>query len=294
MNQTSNWPLPAAGRRLLTPGFILRELATHPLSSGLYPTAMGHYPAASGHVMQRSRPSDNLLIFCTEGSGQLTVGREAQRIGRGDLVLLVPGEAHAYRAAAQEPWTIYWTHFTGSDAAAFTAWLRSHGARPVLHCGVEPSLLGGFQQLLDSVAVGAGLDAYIGAANRLRQLITAFAAQRSRPTRDQRIGAIDLASLQLYMRERIATQLTLAELAALARLSPRHFVARYRERSGYPPLQHFLHMKMEAACRLLDSTDDSVKSIAGRLGYGDPLYFSRSFRRIVGLSPRDYRRSQRR
>lgn len=244
--------------------------------------------------MQRDSPSDNLLIFCTDGAGTLQAESGRHTVQRGDLVLLTPGHAHAYRASATDPWTIYWAHFAGSDAAAFAGWLRGHGARPVLHCGVDPALLGGFQQLLDGVALGAGVDAYIGAANRLRQLLTGFAVQRRRPKREERIGAIDLDSLQAYMRERIAHRLTLAELAAMAHLSPRHFVARYRERSGYPPLQHFQHMKIEAACRLLDSTDDSIKTIAGHLGYNDALYFSRVFRRSLGLSPSAYRGSQRR
>ena len=53
-------------------------------------------------------------------------------------------------------------------------------------------------------------------------------------------------------------------------------------------------MKIQAACQLLDSTDDSVKAIAARLGYDDPLYFSRVFRRTQGISPSAYRDSQRR
>ena len=53
-------------------------------------------------------------------------------------------------------------------------------------------------------------------------------------------------------------------------------------------------MKIQAACRLLDSTDESVKVIAARLGFSDPLYFSRVFRRTQGLSPSAYRRSQQR
>ena len=50
-------------------------------------------------------------------------------------------------------------------------------------------------------------------------------------------------------------------------------------------------MKMEHACSLLDSTDLSVGAIASRLGYEDPLYFSRLFSRTVGISPRSYRAS---
>jgi len=294
VNPTSNWPLPSAGRRLLTPASLLHQLARHPLSRGCYATAVGFYPNAEGHEMRRSAPQDHLLIFCTEGVGQVLLGSERFRIGSGDLMLLPPRVAHSYRAAKKYPWTIYWVHFAGDEARDFAIWLRKRGADPLLHCGVDPRLLGGFQQLLDSLVIGAGLDLHISAANRLRQLLTTLGARRVQTSRDERIGDIDLLSLQRYMRERIATRLNLDQLAALAHLSPQHFATRYRDRSGYAPMQHFQHMKIEAACRLLDSTDDSVKSIAASVGFSDPLYFSRVFRRAMGLSPTAYRHSQRR
>ena len=52
-------------------------------------------------------------------------------------------------------------------------------------------------------------------------------------------------------------------------------------------------MKMEHACHLLDSGALSVKSVSSDLGYDDPLYFSRLFKRTVGMSPRSYRKSVR-
>ena len=293
MIETSNWPLSQTGRRLLTPRFLLTQLAEHPLSRGCYPTALGYYPSADGHGMAREEHRDNLLIFCIAGRGSLEVDAGVHAVHSGDALLLPRGKAHSYRANRQHPWTIYWVHFDGNDAREFVTWLQGYGLSPVAHCGVEPPLLSGFEQLLASVHVGATLDTYIRAANRLRQLLTQFDRRHTRPG-DARLGAIDAQSLQEYMRAHIAQRLTLEDLAALARLSPQHLASRYRQHTGFPPLQHFQHMKMEAACQLLDSTEDSVQRIAGALGYSDPLYFSRVFRRTLGLSPTAYRKSQRR
>ncbi|MEP1594525.1 MAG: helix-turn-helix transcriptional regulator, partial [Halieaceae bacterium] len=70
-----------------------------------------------------------------------------------------------------------------------------------------------------------------------------------------------------------------------------HFSNRYKKLTGYSPVKHFLNMKMEHACYLLDSSDLSVKAIASQLGYEDPLYFSRIFSKTIGMSPRSYRGS---
>ena len=48
-------------------------------------------------------------------------------------------------------------------------------------------------------------------------------------------------------------------------------------------------MKMQRACELLDSTDKAIKVIAGEVGYQDAFYFSRIFKRIIGVSPQKYR-----
>ena len=48
-------------------------------------------------------------------------------------------------------------------------------------------------------------------------------------------------------------------------------------------------MKMQRACYLLDSTQQSVKQLAAALGYDDAYYFSRLFKKVIGLSPAQYR-----
>ena len=95
------------------------------------------------------------------------------------------------------------------------------------------------------------------------------------------------------MLEHIGQQLDLDTLAAIAKLSKFHFANKYKSLTGYSPIKHFLNMKMEHACHLLDSSNLSVQGVAAALGYDDPLYFSRMFNKTIGMSPRAYRSSVR-
>ena len=161
-----------------------------------------------------------------------------------------------------------------------------------LYDGVSPVLLAAFNSLLAVRRTGYSTRAFINAANQLRHLLTQFAMETGRQ-QARHPGALDLEAIQAYMQDNIHSLLELDDLAAVAHLSRYHFSNRYKALTGYSPVKHFMHMKIEYACQLLDSTDLSVKAIAGQLGYGDPLYFSRLFSRTMGMSPSAYRNSVR-
>jgi YesN/AraC family two-component response regulator len=54
-------------------------------------------------------------------------------------------------------------------------------------------------------------------------------------------------------------------------------------------MAYFIHLRMRLACRLLDLSPRPVKTVAHEVGYADPYYFSRVFKKSMGLSPEKYR-----
>ncbi|MFI5898191.1 GlxA family transcriptional regulator [Actinoplanes sp. NPDC051513] len=85
--------------------------------------------------------------------------------------------------------------------------------------------------------------------------------------------------------------LTLDEIAAHAGMSTRTLNRRFREHTGTTPLQ-WLHLaRIRRAQHLLETTAQSVDRIGGTVGFGSPTAFRDRFKRIVGTSPHQYRRS---
>lgn len=84
----------------------------------------------------------------------------------------------------------------------------------------------------------------------------------------------------------------LAELARAAGMSRTSFAERFRVAAGTPPLAYLSSWRMILAQRALRDPDARVGTIAAELGYGSDSAFSTAFKREVGVSPLQYRRSQ--
>jgi transcriptional regulator GlxA family with amidase domain len=78
-------------------------------------------------------------------------------------------------------------------------------------------------------------------------------------------------------------------LASLAGLSPRHLQRRFTREIGLPPATYIERVRIEAAQRALAERDDPVESIARHYGFGTAETLRRTFHRLVGIAPSDYR-----
>ena len=290
MSQPSHWPLPEDGIRFVTPGFLLAALQASPLARDCYPSALGYYPQASGHGMGRDRHDDNLLIFCVDGAGYLETEKQNQRIAAGDLLLIPANTPHYYEASRENPWTIYWCHFSGEQAQDYVSLISGAQQKLVLPTSNRLKLIRDFQSLLTVRETGYRELPFIHAANQLKQMLSHIALQNRSAQHNTQTG-FNLQDIEDIMRANLDKALTLDELAAECKLSKYHFSAKYKDATGYSPIKHFLHMKIEAACQLLDTTDLRISAVSAAVGYEDPLYFSRLFRKVTGTSPKDYRAS---
>tara|TARA_R110000787_G_scaffold63634_4_gene143069 strand:+ start:2659 stop:3543 length:885 start_codon:yes stop_codon:yes gene_type:complete len=283
---TSQWPLPPEGIRFLYPQFLEQTLATDPLCRDLYPIAAGFYPHAADHRMTRQQHDSHLLIYCTRGKGRLSLADEEFTVSAGQIVSLPASMAHHYHADSHTPWSIYWVHYRGTLASEYSNFTQPFC--PVVTIGIQLRLLEDLQALCVQQTESYSIKAYIHSACLLKQVLSliALSAERHRP---QPGRLIDLEYIQKIMQQHIYTELDLGALATSANLSKYHFARKFKQLTGRSPIQFFIQLKMQHACRLLDTTSDSIKQVAAATGYTDPYYFSRLFKQSTGLSPSAYR-----
>lgn len=277
-------------RMVVLPKPLVSKALAQELPIGLVPSDLGFFPKAKWHYFERPKGSAELiLILCVQGKGWARFHRREYPVTPGQLLVIGPGQPHAYGADLLHPWSIYWCHAAGPLAAKFADNVLVEMPAPILDVGDYPRLVTLYQEMLDELELGYGPDHLVPSSTALSHLlglVWKFRRERS----DERIDST------LRVR-RIAEQLgqvpeqtvTVAGLAAMANLSVSHFCALFKRVTGFAPIDYLLHMRVRRACQLLDTTDHPIKCIAGEMGFADPLYFSRVFRKVHGVSPKAYR-----
>lgn len=103
--------------------------------------------------------------------------------------------------------------------------------------------------------------------------------------------ADDLAATLDWAAGQLGSELSVADLAAHAHMSPRHFTRQFRSSTGTTPHQWLLTQRLGLAQRLLESTDYSVDHVASTAGFGTGAAMRLHFQRAVHTSPASYRRT---
>jgi AraC family transcriptional regulator len=109
-------------------------------------------------------------------------------------------------------------------------------------------------------------------------------------------GALPREKLRVvveYVEEHLDASLTLERIAAVAHLSPYHFARQFKATTGLPPHQYVVARRVERAQQLLRQGDLSLAEVAACAGFSDQSQLSQNFKRVVGVTPGQFRKSAR-
>lgn len=274
-------------RMLVVPRPAVERALTHRVTGKLLVTDAGFFPHAARHG--RSRPqgaAEHVLLVCTDGSGWCRTPDGTATVGRGDAVLLRAGRQHAYGASETDPWTLWWLHVTGSDSGDLVDAALDAAGGPVTHLRDAAPVASLVSQVIDALDGGTTAATFVrasGSAWHSLALLTATGRRAPGPG----LSPVDRAVE--HLRAASPTRTSTPALAAMVGLSPSQLNALFRRQLGTSPLEYQTQLRMARARELLDGSTMSIASVARAAGYDDPLYFSRQFTGVHGLSPRAYR-----
>jgi AraC family transcriptional regulator len=125
------------------------------------------------------------------------------------------------------------------------------------------------------------------AVHLLRHIVTPRRAARGR---DGTLPRGRLRAVVGYIEEHLDAGPSLERMAAVVHLSPYHFARQFKAATGLPPHQYVIARRVERAKQLLQgSVDISLAEVAAHAGFSDQSHFSHHFKRIVGVTPAQFR-----
>jgi AraC family transcriptional regulator, arabinose operon regulatory protein len=279
---------------LVVPEPQQRLMTTHALLAGLHVTHAGFFPRAAGHYVNRVQGcTGHVLIVCLRGCGWAEAGDRRYNLERGDLVCLHAHRAHVYGASDEDPWSIAWVHFAGTEADAWFELAMGRRA-PLVMCHTPAERLDslGFERIHAVLAAGYGLPELLDAAAALRLCLVSVSRRRAQNSTALSAQERVNASVELLRRNWMHPH-HLAELSATAGLSITHYTAIFRRITGFSPIDFLIRQRIQQGATLLATSSLPIGEIAPTCGFNDPYYFSRSFARVMGCSPRRYRQTHR-
>lgn len=228
---------------------------------------------------------DYHILLVTEGQMEAVCGGVRERLTKGDAMLYGPGERQEYIFSVSEACPqseSLWIHFCGKSAPEIMrrAGLTHSGPQ---HPKSPDEARRIFESLLRSHMAGDPMTANGNLLRLLAQLSPDRAAPDSEAVRRLRAEAA-------YIYAHYSEAVDFNACAARCCLSRSRFSHLFAELMGEPPHRYQQRLRMEQARELLAYSTLSVGEIAAQLGYDDPLYFSRLFRRTVGQTPSEFRR----
>jgi AraC family transcriptional regulator, arabinose operon regulatory protein len=274
----------------LLPPAVRDDALRKPVLKDLLCTRVGFQGPSPAHYIPRPNGSyDCILIVCTKGRGWLQIGGREWTIQKYDAFLLPQHVPHTYGADPEAPWANYWVHFQGRQSGAYSALLAPDSAAPVFHLYRTGEVIACLEQLYRSMSEVYTDSSLIAGSGALSQLLGLIQLRMHSAERKAWSVEDGIEKGVEFMHKNLGFKLSLQRLAEVAGLSPNHYGAVFKKCHGHSPIDHFNRLKIQKACELLKTTNLRVREIGEMLGLPDPYYFSRLFKKIMGISPRQYR-----
>jgi AraC family transcriptional regulator, arabinose operon regulatory protein len=258
-------------------------------SNYLMVNCAGYYKDANGNDMQCRRKNgrlDYLLMYCAEGSEAILVDGRELELRDGWIYLFKPEDPQYLHYNLQHS-SLYWVHFTG------------YGCEELLfQCGVRDGSL---------IYVGKSADIedlFIRMVNeimlkrvdydRICSSLLSYCLQlMGRNIKENNRGlegdtTRNLLFVMSYINRNYNQRITLEGLADSVNMSKYSLIRHFKTFYGQTPIDYLIYVRMQKAKELLERMHVSVKTVSLEVGYENPFYFSRLFKKLVGISPEGY------
>lgn len=263
-------------------------------SKPLIVTSCGTYRLYTRTKLPTWRPRGRLdfqLLYIAAGKAHFHFNGKEQIVTAGHMVLYRPKEPQKYEYYGEDQTEVYWVHFTGGNV---TNILRSYSLtkdKRVFYCGSGLDYQNLFRTMINELQMCKEnyeemLEMYL---RQIFIMLQRYFLNSLKTDNTHAVEEIDKATL--YFNEHYSEDINIDEYAQNNHVSVSWFIRTFKQCTGSTPMQYILSKRIYNAEILLHDSSYNITEIAEIIGYDNPLYFSRIFKKAKGISPSEYRKN---
>lgn len=275
------------GRESVTSKRVLYTPSSFARSSLLHLQETGTLQALHPHTSSRSLLSSYLFFVVLSGSGELIYDDDKYELKTGDCVFIDCDKSYSH-STDKDLWQLQWCHFNGPEMKSIYDKYISRGGKPVFESSMA------YSQILTELFEEASSDTHLRdmkinaiLANLLIMLMEdAWNPETSAITEKQK----QVIKVRTYIDENFSKKITLDDLSSMFYIDKFYLCEQFKERYGITVNDYINSVRITEAKKLLRFTDKTTEEIATLIGVNGAAYFSRMFKKIEGVSPKEYRK----
>ena len=228
-----------------------------------------------------------LIHYIISGKGTYQVKDKKIQLKAGDSFLVYPNTEITYCADSEDPWEYAWVGFTGSDAAMILQATDFTKTKPY----IENTPFGRdiHRQLLHIYdARGNEFEHAVEMTGRLYTTLAIFMHGATTNNAQNTANTYVQKSIE-YISSNYSYPITVEDIAAYVGLSRSHLFRSFQSVLGQSPKEYLTDFRIKQSCYLLEHSSLSITAIANSIGFDNSLYFSKTFHKKKGMSPKEYR-----
>ena len=248
---------------------------------------------APGHGFGPAVRDHFLIHYIVSGKGMFHVGDDVYHLCMGQGFLIYPGIVTYYKADEQNPWHYFWVGFHGLKTELYLKQAGLTVENPIF----TSRDYGCTKQCFDDMLASANRLSH-GRDTCLLGLLYLFLSQLIEDNGQKGLPDTAMERTEGYIKQALAyihtnysRKISVAEIAHHVGLDRSYLGSLVHERLNTTLQQYLLRYRIEKACELIQDTGLSIGDISRSVGYADPLLFSRMFKRVKDISPREYGKS---
>ena len=228
----------------------------------------------------------HIIHFVASGKGKYIKGGQEYELSVGDGFYCPPDEVLYYVSDSNEPWEYYWIGFGGVDAYWLLGAAGLSSKEPIFHCKDTQSIIKAFLDVYNSY--GSELYNEIEMSGNLYKCLSSIIKESDSIVGKHR-RSTDYIDISIrFIEHNYSRPISVNDIASSTGISRSHLYRLFMQELNITPNEYLIQFRISNACKLLRESNINISEAAYSSGFSDPLYFSRVFKRIKGITPTEY------